>query len=120
MRRPCLVAGTGSAILLAGYMHGMAQDFTVGVIYAASIYPAAALIAKRLQDRNRGSFHLYLFAGFPVLFSLYNLVFPASVNVFAVLLSALYLPIMLWALIELCFLHGTPGANAYGDEPGAN
>ena len=112
-----LFAALTAVILLTSFLPAMAQDFVAGVAYTASIYPAAALMGKRLQDRGKGLGYLYLFLGLPVVFSIFNLFGPAPSNPITVLLSALYLLVMLWALIELCFLRGTSGENDFGVEP---
>lgn len=95
----------------------MAGDFFMGIAYTAAIYPAAALTVKRLQDRGKSAKLAYLFLGLPILVSVVTLVRLDPSNPVAVFLSALYVPVMLWALIELAFLQGTPGANDYGLKP---
>ncbi|MDP4593284.1 MAG: DUF805 domain-containing protein [Beijerinckiaceae bacterium] len=103
--------------LVASFLPGLVQDFVLGIAYTASLYPIAALMSKRLQDRNKGTAYLALFLGLPVFFSIFNLFGPDSRNSLAILLSTLYLPVMLWALIELCILRGTPGSNRFGPQP---
>ena len=96
-------------VLATGYLPKMAADFLCGILYTAAIYPVAALMTKRLRDRGKGTGHLCLFLGFPVAYSVFNLFGPSPDNPLALLLSALYVPVTLWSLIELCFLPGTIG-----------
>ncbi|MGE3248303.1 MAG: DUF805 domain-containing protein [Beijerinckiaceae bacterium] len=94
------------------------RHFIMGVAYTASIWPGAALVSKRLQDRGRNGLLCWLFVGLPVFMSAIDLVFrPSPFNPVAVALSALYVPTMLWAAVDLCLLEGTPGVNAWGEDP---
>ena len=104
-----LILALLTLMLATGYLPKMAVDFLCGILYTAALYPVAALMTKRLRDRRRGSGYLYLFLGFPVAYSVFNLFGPSPDNPLALLFSALYVPVTLWALIELCFLPGTIG-----------
>jgi uncharacterized membrane protein YhaH (DUF805 family) len=93
--------------LATGYLPNMAADFLCGILYTAAIYPIATLMTKRLRDRGKGRGYVYLFLGFPVAYSIFNLFGPSPDSRLALWFSALYVPVTLWALIELCFLPGT-------------
>jgi len=62
----------------------------LGIYYLASLWPVICIYIKRAHDRGRSGAFILLFL----------------------------IPIVsLWPLVELLFLPGTPGPNAYGPEP---
>ena len=102
------------AIEFAARLPGLLGGFVTGIAYCAALYPAAALMAKRLQDRDKGMVYVYLFLGVPFVVSIFNITTTDLPNPLAIELSALYLTVVLWALIELLFLPGSRGANRFG------
>lgn len=93
----------------------------VTIIQLVSLYPSAALMVKRLHDRNRpGYFAAFLLVPI-ILLDLTNLVGitgnPLHMNVLDYLLNAVIVIIAIWFLIELGFLRGTSGPNQYGPDP---
>lgn len=117
--------------------------FVVGAILPQSIasllvmlillYPACALYAKRLHDRNKPTTPwLWIFIGPGILYSIASLLGigftevtmpgqtePAMVpsGMLGYLLTLVVLVIGLWALVEMGFLKGTQGANDFGPDP---
>ncbi len=114
----CIAALTLAAIVYltlecAAGLPGMLGGFVTGIAYSKALYPAAALTAKRLQDRDKGIAYVYLFLGIPVLISIINMLTADLRNPLVIALSALYLTIVLWALIELLMLPGSRGTNRF-------
>lgn len=117
--------------------------FILGIILPQSIasllgmlillYPACAIYAKRLHDRNKPvTPWLWIFMGPGVLFSIASALGigftemtvpgqtePAMVPSGAIgyLLMLATLVVGLWALVEMGFLKGTQGSNDYGPDP---
>ncbi|MEA2904033.1 MAG: hypothetical protein QOI12_1420 [Alphaproteobacteria bacterium] len=85
------------------------------------LYPSAALMVKRLHDRNRpGAFALLLLVPFVTvgLTDLYGITGNAlSPNAYDVILTGILLIVSIWFLVELGFLRGTIGPNRYGPDP---
>lgn len=85
------------------------------------VYPSAALMVKRLHDRNRpGAFALLLLVPFVTvgLTDLYGITGNAlSPNAYDVILTGILLIVSIWFLVELGFLRGTIGPNRYGPDP---
>jgi uncharacterized membrane protein YhaH (DUF805 family) len=86
---------------------------TAGAI-AAWILAALAVSVKRLHDRNKRAWWLILFYLVPLLCNAAAYFVGQDDAVFLAAPSAL---LSLWAMVELGFLRGTPGPNAYGDDP---
>jgi len=92
------------------------------VLQLILLYPSAALMVKRLHDRNRpGYFAVFGLA--PGL--LYNLVDlagvtssdPAKMNVLEIVLLIVTIAVGIWLFIELGCLRGTVGSNRFGPDP---
>ena len=92
------------------------------VLQLVLLYPSAALMVKRLHDRNRpGYFAVFGLA--PGL--LYNLVDiagstssdPAEMNLLEIVLLIVTIAVGIWFFVELGCLRGTVGANRYGPDP---
>lgn len=108
----------GAIGFLAIFLPPMARDFVAGACYAGCLYPLAALMSKRLQDRGKAIAYLLIMPGVPVAASLYGLFMrPANADPVAVALSGLYVLTACWAAVELGLMPGKPGANEFGDDP---
>jgi uncharacterized membrane protein YhaH (DUF805 family) len=91
------------------------------VLQLLFLYPSAALMVKRLHDRNRPSY----FAAFllvPVIIkALTDLMGmsgdPMSQNALDYLLNIIIFAVSVWFFIELGCLRGTVGSNQYGPDP---
>ena len=87
----------------------------------ALFFPTYAVCFKRFQDRDKpGNTALYGLVPFLIafLFSAWGLTGTSTENNALGWLCALaVLGVLLWFLIELGILKGTPGANQYGGDP---
>ncbi len=102
-----LAAVFGAIGFLSLALPAMARDFVTGVCCAGSVYPLAALTAKRLRDRGKGTEYLWVILGVPVAASLYGLFMrPAGNDQIAIVLSAIYVLTMCWASVELGLMPG--------------
>jgi uncharacterized membrane protein YhaH (DUF805 family) len=84
------------------------------------LYPSAALMVKRLHDRDRPGILAALFLGPSLLVAITDalgITGRETWNTLDYLLNGLVLIVSLWALIELGFIRGTPGPNRYGPDP---
>ncbi len=92
-------------------------------------YPGTALMKKRLNDRDRPSWMVYMYWTPLVISILLNLtgmgmtatdvggvVIPMS-STLSLIVSLASLVIGIWGLIELGFLRGTSGPNQHGPDP---
>jgi uncharacterized membrane protein YhaH (DUF805 family) len=109
-------------IVFAGVaLVGTVFSFVTFVIELAFLYPASALLVKRLHDRNRpGYFAAFILAPLIVksLTDLLGVTGGASgLNPFDYLLGLTIFLVSLWFFIELGCLRGTVGANRYGPDP---
>ena len=84
------------------------------VAFVIIIYPALAIMIKRLNDRDRPRYFAYIFIA-PSVLTVLLMLFGAIDLVMIV--SWLSLIIGIWALIELGFLKGTDGPNQHGPDP---
>ena len=115
-------------------------DFMAGIMRAAAwqrlimlvifIYPATALMGKRLNDRNRPEwvkFAIWIPSILMILLGLLGLGWTVSdmgngimipqLSGLGWLLSTISLVIGIWILVELGFLRGTEGPNRFGPDP---
>jgi uncharacterized membrane protein YhaH (DUF805 family) len=107
----------------------MAPDFRFKllslVLAVLFLYPAAALMVKRLHDRDRPAWLAALFLAPALIRSVVDLIGTpgnrANPNVPILLLSGffaiVFAIISIWAFIELGCLRGSVGANQYGPDP---
>ena len=84
-------------------------------------YPAAAVFAKRLHDRNKTGWLAALLI-VPMLVDTWldpsgSVTQTPLVHSIYLATSTMTLIVALWFLIELGFLRGTPGDNRYGPDP---
>jgi len=91
------------------------------VVQLAMLYPAAALMAKRLHDRNRPTWWIAIALVPMVLQGLLQAMGvignPLHSNALDYLFGLVVFVVSIWFLIELGFLRGTPGPNQYGPDP---
>jgi len=93
------------------------------------VYPISALMKKRLNDRDRPAWYMYVFwapTAINLLLSLAGMTYtmaevggvmvPVSTTA-GWLIGLAGLVIGIWALVELGFLRGTNGSNRHGPDP---
>ena len=99
-------------------------QLVVFILQLAVLYPSAALMVKRLHDRNRPGYFAAIPLGLMVLKSLTDLAGitgdPLNSNILDYILGIAILVVVIWFLIELGFLRGTQGQNQYGPDPLGN
>jgi uncharacterized membrane protein YhaH (DUF805 family) len=106
-----VVAG---ASVLAGGLAAMADGaLWLLVLYVPMIWIGLAVAAKRLHDRDKSAWWLLLFYALPVVLDGIG----EALGGMGMVLSLVSLAISIWAMVELGFLHGTPGPNRYGPDP---
>jgi len=120
-RQPFWLASIAVALLLivlvilsfglGGPTEGTA--LVIFVLYLPVAYVGFALSAKRLHDRDKSGWWLLLFYVLPGLLQWLADVAGGAGIILQVIASVLNI----WALVELGFLRGTPGANRYGPDP---
>jgi uncharacterized membrane protein YhaH (DUF805 family) len=99
------------------------------IIWLALLYPVVALGVKRLHDRGKPGHLMAVFLAPSVIMQLGDLlgitgstqVVGGEIihlpNMLGWLLIVVSLGVAIWALVELGFLKGTTGPNAYGPDP---
>jgi len=110
-----------SFIVLSLFGIGFAGRLLNFLIFVALLYPAYALSAKRFQDRDKpGVYALYGLAALLVTNLLQALGLtgtPEELNGLGWVSALINLGVLLWFLIELGILKGTPGPNRFGGDP---
>ena len=84
------------------------------------LYPSAALLVKRLHDRDRPGILAAVFLGPSLLVGITDalgITGRETWNALDYLLNGLVLVVTLWVIVELGFMRGTPGPNRYGPDP---
>ena len=88
---------------------------------AMLLWVSAALIAKRLHDRDKSALWYPLFGLAPALCYHLGVVYSSNIsNVLSPAQQAFWLLggiLWVWAIVELGFLPGTKGPNRYGPDP---
>jgi uncharacterized membrane protein YhaH (DUF805 family) len=105
--------------LVAFASPGLMQGLLV-ILQLAIIYPAAALMAKRLHDRNRPTWWVAIALApsvLVVLLTALGVVGKVPPGALDYLLNLIVLVIGIWFFIELGCLRGTVGPNEYGPDP---
>ena len=91
------------------------------VLQLLFLYPSAALIVKRLHDRNRPSYFAAFLLVPMVIKAVTDLMGmtgdPVSQNALDYLLNIIIFAVSVWFFIELGCLRGTVGPNQYGPDP---
>jgi uncharacterized membrane protein YhaH (DUF805 family) len=115
-------------LLVVGALLGvsmMAPDFRFKLISlvlgALFLYPAVALMVKRLHDRDRPAWLAGLFLAPNLIKSVTDVIGVTgnrlAPNILDLLLGALTFVIGIWAFVELGCLRGTAGTNQHGPDP---
>ncbi len=90
----------------------------LGVLF---LYPAAALMVKRLHDRDRPAWVAALFLAPNLIKNLTDVIGvtgnPVAPNILDFLMGVLAFVTGLWVFVELGCLRGTAGTNQYGPDP---
>jgi uncharacterized membrane protein YhaH (DUF805 family) len=134
------VLGTGMTAMMAdpqkmlepGYMDGVMRMAAIQQLITIAIigFPATALMAKRLNDRNRPTWLKWLFwlpTVVSIVLSLLGLAYtttdmgsgvmmPTPTSLMTIV-SFAALALGIWALVELGILRGTAGPNQFGEDP---
>lgn len=91
------------------------------VAYLISLYPTAALMVKRLHDRNRTGWWAALVMGLGIAFNILQFAGlagqPEQPNMLDVVVFVASAIVTIWLVIELGFLKGTQGPNRFGPDP---
>jgi uncharacterized membrane protein YhaH (DUF805 family) len=100
---------------------GFVARLIVFIIQLAFLYPSAAVMVKRLHDRDKPGWYAAILLGLSILNGLTNLFGltgnPLDPNALDFILGLAVLVVAIWFLIELGFLRGTAGPNQYGPDP---
>ena len=119
------------AVLEPGYLEGYMRKMALSqlIILAIVAYPVTALMAKRLNDRDRPSWFKWLFwaptalnliltfAGLTMTTTDMGGVTVPMPTMLSSILGVANAIIGIWALIELGILKGTTGPNRHGPDP---
>jgi len=97
---------------------GMLLIFILQLVF---LYPSAAVMVKRLHDRNKSGYYAAILLGLSLLNGFTNVLGitgnPLEANALDYILGILVFVVSIWFLIELGFLRGTTGQNQYGPDP---
>ena len=102
------VAGIWGAAILAG------------LVGLALVVPTYFLLIKRSNDRGHPQTYVQALVALSVAYQLKNMVIPVpadSVSFLSMIFTLVVALAGLWALVDLGFLRGTAGPNAYGPDP---
>jgi uncharacterized membrane protein YhaH (DUF805 family) len=95
---------------------------TLWFALAILVWGSAALIVKRLHDRDKSALWHPLFGLAPVLCYQLGVVYSSNIsNVLSRAQQGFWLLgaiLWIWAIVGLGFMKGTPGPNRYGPDPG--
>jgi uncharacterized membrane protein YhaH (DUF805 family) len=87
------------------------------ILFVLFLYSLLAVGVKRLHDRNKRGWWVFLFLLVPVLAFMIGVLAPELGRELTWTGSAIVLGLGVWALIELGVLTGTAGPNRYGPTP---
>lgn len=110
-------------IVLGSIVGRQSRVFAVIVLLLqlALLYPWLALSVKRLHDRGRPDYFAYIIIAPGLLNGVTNALGitgdQLNISLLEYLLGLIILIVGIWALIELGFLRGLVGPNAYGPDP---
>jgi uncharacterized membrane protein YhaH (DUF805 family) len=119
-----LVVAIFIVMFVVGFVLGMSIDpsdikfkAVVFVFQLIFLYPSAAVMVKRLHDRNRpGYFAAFMLV--PVITDMIGITGDVlNMNALYYLLSLITLAVAVWFFVELGCLRGTIGDNQYGPDP---
>lgn len=126
-----MMSGLDPATMGPGSMASLYRSFAIVQVIMLVIiaYPATALMKKRINDRDRPAWLVYVFWA-PTVVSLvlsltglgYTMTDLGGVSMptptgLSWIVNIAGLVVFIWALIELGFLRGTEGPNQYGTDP---
>lgn len=120
-----IVIGIVAALIVAAIFGwqpstaGLVANFIISLILA---YPSYALMAKRFQDREKPATYAAIVIGINIVISFLGLFGigagdPTQPSALGIIFGLVMLAIAIWVIVELGFLRGTVGANAYGPDP---
>ena len=116
-------------VAIIGFLSGIAEDVTVGTgdigryvafvfIVGTGIWMHSAVMIKRLHDRDKSAAWYFIYGVAPLGF------FIAAIYLWTVraievasILFVLSIVGLIWAIVELGFMRGTPGPNRFGPAP---
>ncbi len=101
----------GAFVFFSGF--STASLFLSALVLIPSVWSGIAVGIKRLHDRDKTGWWLLLFYLAPVLLD----ALARSSGGLGIAFSIPSLVISIWAIVELGFLRGTIGGNAYGPDP---
>jgi len=114
-----LLVGMGMVVTLGIVLDAGSNDATTFVLVAIAIiflltmtFAIAAIGVRRLHDRGKVGYWLVLYYAVPLWLSK-----SAGLDVVGLLVTAAALGIFIWSLVDLGFLHGETGSNAFGSDP---
>jgi uncharacterized membrane protein YhaH (DUF805 family) len=94
---------------------------TEAAIELVTLYPTAAVVVKRLHDRDQPGIYAVWLIGITLVITVTDLVGltddPKNITWLDLLLAFIAIAIGLAFLVELGFRRGTPGDNRYGSDP---
>lgn len=104
-----IVAGIilAAVILYEAVAGGALRLVTGWLVYPLALYFGACVLSKRLHDRGRSGWYAA-----PILMALIGVW--SSINS---VLDAIFLIVLIWAVVELAVLTGEQGANRFGPSP---
>ena len=116
-------------VAIVGFLSGIAEDVTVGTgdigryvafvfIVGTGLWMHSAVMIKRLHDRDKSAAWYLIYGVAPLGF------FIAAIYLWTVraievasILFVLSIVGLIWAIVELGFMRGTPGPNRFGPAP---
>ena len=116
-------------VAIVGFLSGIAEDVTVGTgdigryvafvfIVGTGLWMHSAVIIKRLHDRDKAAGWYFVYGAAPFgLFILAIYFWTMRALEVASLLFVLSFIGLIWAIVELGFMRGTPGPNRFGPAP---
>ena len=116
-------------VAIIGFLSGIAEDATAGtgdigryvalvVIVGTGIWIHSAVTIKRLHDRDKSAAWYLIFGVAPLGLFIAAIYFYGA-RAFEISLILFFVSIagLIWAIVELGFLRGTPGPNRFGPAP---
>jgi uncharacterized membrane protein YhaH (DUF805 family) len=109
------------SLFVAGERDYPVIRFNIFVVEVALLYPICAVAVKRLHDRGRPGYTALFFLVPWMLHQVTNMVGitgdPTAINAVDIAFILINLVLFIWFLVDLGFLRGTAGPNAYGPDP---
>jgi uncharacterized membrane protein YhaH (DUF805 family) len=115
-----LAIGVVMLLLVLPLMFGLKLEPTdprIGALSLICIWPSAALLAKRIQDRDKIGWMAANYWGPSLVAMGLSFVPQFGLGGVKVILDLATTVVGVWYLIEFGFMDGTPGKNAYGPSP---